>query len=187
MKRMSTEKAHSMCVQPSFLIGTFNEDGTPNFCPITWASVTSGEDYMFVISMNGKKKTKENIAREGVFTANLVGTDMLDLFDYFGSCSGLTAVKDKMVYAWQPAVKVNAPTLDASRLVYECAVSYSANNKDTATYFAPIKNFQIMEELVDEVNATSFDKLDLQKLQPVIYSGKYYSIGEYLGEYGKRP
>ena len=49
-----------MCVQPAFIIGTNNEDGTPNFAPITWASATheDGEGYLFVISMFGTKMTR---------------------------------------------------------------------------------------------------------------------------------
>jgi len=29
-----------MCVQPTFLIGTYDENGIANFAPITWVSVT---------------------------------------------------------------------------------------------------------------------------------------------------
>ena len=39
-KRRSVDPVYSMCVQPSFIIGTNNEDGSPNFAPITWVSVT---------------------------------------------------------------------------------------------------------------------------------------------------
>ena len=41
VKRKSIGTHFSMCVQPAFIIGTNNEDGTHNFAPITWVSVTS--------------------------------------------------------------------------------------------------------------------------------------------------
>ena len=49
-----------MCVQPAFIIGTNNEDGSYNFAPITWVSVTNEKDndYLLVISMFGTKRTK---------------------------------------------------------------------------------------------------------------------------------
>ena len=52
-KRRSVDPIYSMCVQPSFIIGTNNEDGSANFAPITWASATheEGEGYLFIISM----------------------------------------------------------------------------------------------------------------------------------------
>lgn len=43
MKRKSVNPVYSMCVQPSFIIGTNNEDGSFNFAPITWVSVTHEE------------------------------------------------------------------------------------------------------------------------------------------------
>lgn len=44
VKRKSISPHFSMCVQPAFIIGTNNEDGTHNFAPITWVSVTSEKD-----------------------------------------------------------------------------------------------------------------------------------------------
>ena len=42
----------SMCVQPSFIIGTNNEDGSYNFAPITWVSAAcEKDDYLIVMSI----------------------------------------------------------------------------------------------------------------------------------------
>lgn len=41
VKRKSIGTHFSMCVQPAFIIGTNNEDGTHNFAPVTWVSATS--------------------------------------------------------------------------------------------------------------------------------------------------
>ena len=63
-KRKSMGIQHSMCVQPVFLIGTYDEDGNVNFAPITWVSVTWDTDnFMLVISMFGSKKTKLNVIK----------------------------------------------------------------------------------------------------------------------------
>ena len=80
-KRRSVEPIYSMCVQPSFIIGTNNEDGSANFAPITWASATheEGDGYLFIISMSGTKTTKKNVLRTGIFSANLVCKDIFDV------------------------------------------------------------------------------------------------------------
>ena len=93
IKRKTAEAAFSLCVQPAFLIGTYNGDGTPNFAPITWVSATCerGDGYLLVISMFGDKQTKRNVMRTGKLSANLVSTDMLGLMDYFGSAMPGTA------------------------------------------------------------------------------------------------
>lgn len=88
MKRKSIGTNYSMCVQPTFLIGTYNEDGSPNFAPITWVSATcEGDAYLLVVSMFGTKKTKQNAIRNKALTVNLASTDMLELVDYLGSIS----------------------------------------------------------------------------------------------------
>lgn len=178
-KRKSIGSEHSMCVQPTFLIGTYDDKGIANFAPITWASVTWNTDhYMFVISMFGKKKTKTNIEVNKVFSANLVSTDMLELLDYFGSCSGKESLKSKLEYEYGEGEMVKAPTLNKSRFVYECQVVEIVQTGDSHTYFCDIKNVQIDE------NVDISQGIDLTQFEPVVYSGHYHSIGEHLGKIG---
>ena len=51
--RKLVDPVYSMCVQPSFIIGTNNEDGSYNFAPITWVSATQGEDEDFATTGSG--------------------------------------------------------------------------------------------------------------------------------------
>ena len=182
MARVNSAQEHSLCVQPTFLIGTYNEDDTPNFCPITWVSVTLDDNgFLLVISMNGAKRTKENIARTGLLSANLVSTDMLPLLDYFGSRSGRDGNKDAVVYDYQCGYAVAVPTLDKSRWVYECRVASTVQNGDTTTYFCRMENVQIPEEMQQ---ADDRRGIDLTKLDPVVYSGMYHSVDKCLGKIG---
>ncbi len=181
-KRRSVDPIYSMCVQPSFIIGTRNEDGTANFAPITWISVTheKGDGYMLVISMSGTKRTKQNVLREKTFSANLVSTDMLPLMDYFGSRHAENGRKDEMEYSVSSGAVLDVPVLDQSRWVYECEVSRIVETGDSVTFFCRIRNIQMDERLQCR---NTFD-VDLTVLDPVIYSGKYHSIGKLLGNIG---
>lgn len=178
--RKSIDNHQSMCVQPAFLIGTYNENGTPNFAPITWISVTceSGRNYMLVISMFGTKQTKQNVMRNKMLSANLVSTEMLKLVDYFGSCSGKNATKDSVDYEYSEGNVLHVPTLDVSKWVYECEVSQIVNIGESDTFFCKIKDVQI-DKTMDISNG-----IDLTLFNPVIYSGHYHSIGEHLGKIG---
>lgn len=181
-KRRSVDPIYSMCVQPAFIIGTNNEDGTANFAPITWVSVTheEGDGYLLVISMFGTKMTKKNVLRTGIFSANLVSTDMLPLMDYFGSKHAKDGAKNDMSYKVSRGEIVDVPVLDESRFVYECEVERTVETGDSTTFFCRIRNIQMDEKLVcDDI----FD-VDLTVLDPVIYSGKYHSIGKMLGNIG---
>ncbi|MBP3609964.1 MAG: flavin reductase family protein [Lachnospiraceae bacterium] len=182
VKRKSAGTHFSMCVQPAFIIGTNNEDGTYNFAPITWVSVTSEKEneYLLTISMFGTKRTKQNVIRTGILSVNLVSTDMLELMDYFGTHHAKDGKKDELFYAVGRGEVVDVPVLDASRWVYECEVVHSVETGESTTFFCRIKNVQIDEQLDC---ADTFD-VNLTKLDPVIYSGIYHSIGEVLGKIG---
>lgn len=182
IKRKSVAPHFSMCVQPAFIIGTNNEDGTHNFAPITWVSVTNekDDDYLLVISMFGTKRTKQNVIRTGILSVNLVSVDMLELMDYFGTHHAKDGKKDAIPYNVCRGEVIDVPILDASRWIYECEVVQSVETGESTTFFCKIRNIQMDEQL--ECKDT-FD-VDLTKLDPVIYSGKYYSIGKLLGEIG---
>ncbi len=182
MKRKSIEPGMSMCVQPAFIIGTNNEDGSSNFAPITWVSVTceGGSDYLLVISMYGTKITKQNVIRTGLLSANLVSADMLPLMDYFGTHSAKDGKKDDAIYSVSRGAALDVPVLDESPWVYECEVTQSVVIGASATFFCRIKNIQIDESL----QVSDSFHIDLTKLNPVVYSGMYHSIGKLLGEIG---
>jgi len=181
-KRKSAGTHFSMCVQPAFIIGTTNEDGTSNFAPITWVSVTceKDDDFLLVISMHGGKRTKENVLRTGLLSANLVSTDMLELMDYFGTHSAKDGAKDALPYAIGRGAAIDVPVLDASRWVYECEVSQTVETGESTTFFCRIRNVQMDEQL----ECSDLFDVDLTKLDPVIYSGMYHSIGSQLGKIG---
>ena len=179
VKRKNVGTHFSMCVQPAFLIGTNNEDGSHNFAPITWVSVTNARDdeYLLVISMAGTKTTKQNVIRTGVLSVNLVSTDMLALMDYLGTHHASDGRKDALPYAVGRGAAVDVPVLDASRWVYECEVERAVETGVSTTFFCRIRNIQMDERLHCR---DAFD-VDLTQLDPVIYSGKYHSVGRLLG------
>ncbi len=182
MIRNNVEPIYPVCVQPAFIIGTNNKDKTYNFAPASWVSGTEKEEgkYMLVISMTGTSRTKENMMRDGRLSVNLVSRDMLTLMDYLGSKHGEDGPKDDIYYGVGRGKNIDVPTLDASPWVYECEVDKTVNNGVSTTFFCDIRNIQKDINLGGE---DQFD-VDLTVLDPVIYSGRYHSLGEMLGEVG---
>jgi len=175
--RKSIGREHSMCVQPAFIIGTYDENGVANFAPITWVSITWDTDhYLLVISMNGSKKTKKNAEVTKMLSANLVSTDMLHLMDTCGARSGHD--RPKNTFPHEKGHTLPVPTLTDSKWVYECQVTQIIQTGDTHTYFCEVKDVTV-DAAIDLSNG-----YDLHALDPVIYSGNYYSIGKYLGKIG---
>ena len=179
MKRIDSNYDYSTHIQPVFLIGTYNEDGSPNFCPITWVTTTWDNDHsLMVINMNGSKKTKDNIARTNLLSANLVSTDMFELLDYFGSCTGIDAPKNALPYEYEDGHVLHVPTLNVSRRVFELEVLNTFETSDTTTYFCRSKNRQ-------QIEGVNGNHEDVALLEPVVYTGRYFKAGEFLGEMGE--
>lgn len=182
IKKKSLGTHFSMCVQPTFIIGTNNEDGSHNFAPITWVSVTceKDHDYLLVISMHGTKMTKQNVIRTGILSVNLASTDMLELVDYFGLHHAKDHKKEEISYNVCRGEVVDVPILGASRWVYECEVVRSVETGESTTFFCQIKNVQVDEDLACD---GTFN-IDLTKFDPIVYSGMYHSVGKLLGKIG---
>ena len=124
--------------------------------------------------------TKKNVLRTGIFSANLVSTDMLPLMDYFGSKHAKDGAKNDISYEVVRGEVLDVPVLNESRWVYECEVAKTVETGDSTTFFCHIRNIQMDERLCCK---DIFD-IDLTILDPVIYSGRYHSLGKMLGEIG---
>lgn len=182
IKRKSIGTHYSMCVQPAFIIGTNNVDGSHNFAPITWVSMTRERDdnYVLVISMYGNKRTKQNVINTGIFSVNLVSSDMLELMDYFGTHHAKDGKKDSIYYEVCRGDALDVPILNSSRWIYECEVDKAVEMGESTTFFCKIRNIQVDENF----NCKDLFDIDLTKLDPVVYSGMYHSIGKVLGKIG---
>lgn len=177
--RKSVGIHHSMCVQPAFIIGTYDKEGHANFAPITWVSITWNIDhYMLVISMFGSKKTKQNVMDTNRLSVNLVSRDMLPMMDQLGNRSAYNTEDKVMGYSYSEGAVVAVPTLDRSKWVYECEVQQTVKTGDSHTFFCSICNVQI-DETIDISQG-----VDLTLFDPVVYSGDYHSIGNHLGKIG---
>lgn len=179
-KSINAHSFNSMCVQPLFLIGTYDENSIANFAPVTWISKShEGPEDLIIISMRGTKKTKSNIRKNRCLSANLVSVDMLPLVEYLGSATGFDGIKNEMNYSYSEGEMVKVPTLDISRWVYELEVAHTVTFGESDTFFCRIKNVQVDSSIED-----TSDGVNLLMINPVIYSGHYHTLGKHLGKIG---
>lgn len=167
--------------QPMFIIGTTNEDGTANFCIITWIGFTYDTTPHLMMTIGDTKLTKTNILRDKCFSANLISEDIIWLADYFGCSKGEEGIKDKMEYSFTWGEKVHVPVLDQSHWVYECEANKIIELEGSHLFLGDIKNIQIDKQFEN----MDMKKIDLLQLKPTIYAPyQYFSIKEKLGEMG---
>lgn len=191
IEKRSISKAGCFMPQPVFIIGTYNEDGTPNLSTVTGVSYAYGPPECLIISLYCSRRTKENLLRCGAFTANLCTVEMARLADYVGTVSGLTQCKDALPYDCTPGEKIHAPVLDASPYVKECRVLQTHRIGETHIIIAEIVNLQVGVNLghpendSDEAYLHWLNSSNLQDANPLLYAWKYYKIGDTVGKLGE--
>lgn len=165
--------------QQVMLIGTFDADGKERFCPISWVSYTWGPPSCLVVSIWGTKRTKENIARTGMFSATLVTPDLLPLCEQFNRGTYKKELFDKLQYEVVCGKELEVPLLKNAQYSFECKVRTTTDIGETITYFGEIEHINMS----DEIQKMEF--MDLRKINPVIYSPcNYFTVGEHLGKIG---
>ena len=108
--------------QPVLVIGTYDENGTPNAMNVGWGGMV-GSRYV-EINISKGHKTTENLERKRAFTMSFATLDHLAEADYVGLVSG-SEKPDKIAAAGLHPVKgqaVDAPLFEEYPLALECRV-----------------------------------------------------------------
>ena len=170
--------------RPVWIVGTRNQDGTPNLSTITCVSNTPGPPENIIVSMVARR-TIANIQRTGEFSVNLANVEMAALVDYVGTISGEDSAKDAMSYGFAWGEKAHVPVLEASHYTFECKVSHTHVVGSFHTFFGEVLNLQIDTNLVppegpQEAVREWFRAIDIHGLNPLVYHSalKYFRVGE---------
>jgi flavin reductase (DIM6/NTAB) family NADH-FMN oxidoreductase RutF len=171
--------AKEMCYpMPVFIIGTYNEDGTPNAMNAAWGGVT--EEAQLTICVDAEHKTAENVLARKAFTVSMGTAMYVKACDYVGIVSG-NKEPDKFAKAGFHATKsefVDAPLIDELPMAVECnLISY---DPETCRLVGEIVNVSADESVLDAEG-----KVDVTKLQPITYdpmNHHYLVLGEKVGQ-----
>ena len=150
-----------MFPMPVLMIGTYDEDGTPNMMNAAWGGVTL-EDQITICIDTGHK-TWANIAARKAFTVAFGTADTVKACDYLGIVSGNKA-PDKVAKSGLTAVKsafVNAPVMNELPLVLECELV--SMNEETCNVVVKILNCAVEESAMTDV------KPDADKMKPICF------------------
>lgn len=182
MKKINIKPDCVFSPQPMYIIGTKNEDGTPNFCIITWIGFSFDKTPHLMMSIGGSKLTKTNILREGKFSAGMITEDILWLADYFGSTRGEEGSKTAVPYGYTLGEQLEVPIIDQCHWTYECNVTKVVKLEGAHLFLAKIENIQI-DEAYENMDMKA---IDLCRLRPAVYAPyHYFSVGDKIGEMGQ--
>jgi flavin reductase (DIM6/NTAB) family NADH-FMN oxidoreductase RutF len=190
-RKASVNKCGGFIPQTVFIIGSFNPDGSPNLSVATSVSYAYGPPESLVVSLFGHSRTRENINRTGAFTANICTADMGRLADYMGSVSGLHQEKSGVAFTYENSAFIDAPMLKESPYAMECRVTHAHLVGETAILVAEIVKHMVDLKLgrpyddSDEAWFSWLNESDARLINPLLYSWKYYALGEKIGKLGE--
>jgi len=183
MTKISLKPYNDYCPQTLFLYGTNNEDGTPDLGLFCWFSYYWDNEMGVMCAIGGNKRTRENIEREKIFSANLVTEELFPLADYLGCTNGKNADKMKLGLDIGRGRVLDVPVLENSPVNFELEVKDFFPQHDGVVMLCKMRNVLQDEELAAE-DVTAADKLF--KIAPVRTTCKHYFgyKGKDLGPWG---
>ncbi|MCH5272351.1 MAG: flavin reductase family protein [Lachnospiraceae bacterium] len=163
--------------QPVFIIGSYDENGTPDAMNAAWGGIS--EEAQISMCLSAGHKTVKNILARKAFTVSMADAAHVVECDYVGIVSA-NDVPDKMEKAGFHTVKsefVDAPVIEELRMTLECRlISY---DEESCRMVGEIVNVSADESVLD-----ANGKIDPAKLQPIVYdpvNHTYLKLGEKVG------
>ena len=168
-----------MLPQPVLIIGTYNQDGTPNAMNAAWGGQWDAKEIM--ISM-GKHATTENLARCNEFTVAFATKETMVASDFVGIVSAKNDPKKMQKTGWTAtkAENVNAPVFTDFPMTLECRILRKIDESEEGYYIvAEIVNILVDEAYLGEDGKPDVEKMQLITFEPVHHG--YHVIGERVG------
>ena len=163
---------------PVLIVGTYDQDGTPNAMNAAWGGIS--EEIEISICIDAGHKTAKNLMAKGAFTVSIADTENVVACDYVGVVSG-NAEPNKIENTGWRATKsefVDAPIFEELPMALECVVN--SYDEETCRLVGEIVNVCADERILD-----SNGLVDLEKFRPITYDPvhhTYRTLGEVVGK-----
>ena len=165
--------------QPVLIIGTYNEDGTPNAMNAAWGGQW---DYHELFISLGSHATTDNLKRNGVFTLAFATAETMTAADFVGIVSARKdyAKMEKTGWKSQKGETVDAPVFDCFPMTMECRVKEKIHESETGFYMvAEILNIVCDEKYLGEDGRPDVEKMHLITFDPI--NNGYIELGSRVG------
>lgn len=165
--------------QPVLIIGTYNEDGTPNAMNAAWGGQW---DYKELFISLGSHATTNNLNRNGEFTVAFATSDSLPQADYVGVVSAKKDADKMKKTGWRShkGDEVDAPVFECFPMTMECRVKEKLHESETGFYMvAEIVNIQCDEKYLGDNGRPDVEKMRLITFDPI--NNGYIQLGEKVG------
>ena len=162
---------------PVLIVGTYDENGTPNAMNAGWGGIYDNKKVM--LSLSSDHKTTDNVKKTGAFTVSFATADTVVPCDYVGIISA-NDVPDKLDRAGLHTTHsefVNAPIIDELPMTLECKL---VKFNEDGICVGEIVNVSADESILGEKGIVDVEKLDPSTVDPITFS--YRRLGEIVGK-----
>ncbi len=166
--------------QPVLIIGTYNEDGTPNAMNAAWGGQWDAKEIM--ISM-GSHATTVNLARCADLTVAFATKETLVASDFVGMVSAKNDPRKMQKTGWTSvrAENVNAPVFTDFPMTLECRIIRKIDETPEGyNLVAEIVNILVDEKYIGEDGKPKVESMNLITYEPVHHG--YLVLGERVGD-----
>ena len=160
---------------PVLIIGTYNEDGTPDAMNAAWGGLYDADKV--VRCLGAGHKTTKNIKARGAFTVSFADADHVVPADYVGMVSGNRepAKVEKSGFHTTRSELVDAPLINELPVALECRLLKVSEDGNLIG--------QIVNVSVDE-SVLGPDGIDFSLFKPIVFEPShngYHVLGERVG------
>jgi len=161
---------------PVVLVGAKVND-LPNFLTIAYVGIMSHTPAMIEIALRKGRFSSDGIKKNKSFSVNAASVALLEATDYCGIYSGAKVDKSQLFEVFYGDLKT-APMIMESPLNLECRLAEVLDLGGSHEVFVG----EIVEAYSSE-EYLSDGRLDLKKIQPIVFDGSstsYWELGEKL-------
>ncbi len=165
--------------QPVLIIGTYNNDGTPNAMNAAWGGQWDSKEIMICM---GSHVTTENLARCNEFTVAFATKETMVAADFVGIVSAKNDAEKMKKTGWTAiqSENVDAPVFTCFPMTLECRILRKIDEtEDGYNIIAEIVNILVDENYLAEDGKPDVEKMQLVTYEPVHHG--YLVMGERVG------
>jgi flavin reductase (DIM6/NTAB) family NADH-FMN oxidoreductase RutF len=165
--------------QPVLIIGTYNNDGTPNAMNAAWGGQWDMKEIM--ISM-GAHATTENLNRCADFTVAFATQSTLVASDFVGIVSAKNDANKMKKTGWtfMKSENVNAPVFGDFPMTLECRLKEKIGEDENGYNIIA----EIVNILVDEAYIGADGMPDVEKMELIAYESVHHGYIAFGGRVG---
>ena len=161
---------------PTIMVGA-NVDGKPDFATVAWTGVAASIPPTITVALQHHRYSLKGIRQNMTFSVNIPSADLVKETDYCGLVSGANSDK-----AADCHFKVFYGKLTSAPLIEQCPVNHACE-------VIQILNLGSHELIVGKIVETHISedcmtngRFDAVKAKPFFFAGKYYTLGEPIGD-----